>query len=206
MSEELIKFFGGSALFLAAVSWLIRSLITNRLSKDVEDFKSSLRHQSQLELQEAGHLLRISSLEHEHRVAALHEKRAVVIAKLYELLVEFIGAAESYANPAEFSGEPNKDEKAKILGEKASEFRRYFVTNRIYFPKQICNAIDNLWSEAISPVSKFSFWRKQEGAARNVSEAWFEAWDVMSKKVPPLLESIEDEFRSLIGVSVDTKI
>ena len=57
MSEELIKFFGGSALFLAAVSWLIRSLITHRLSKDVEDFKSILRHQSQLELQEAGHLL-----------------------------------------------------------------------------------------------------------------------------------------------------
>lgn len=203
MSEELIKFFGGSALFLGAVGWLIRSLITHRLEKDASDFKANLQHQSQIEIQEAGHLLRISSLEHEHRVASLQVKRAEVIAKLYELLVEFIGAAESYANPAEFPGEPSKDEKAKILGEKASEFRRYFVTNRIYFPKRICNAIDNLWAEAVGPVSKFSFWRKQEGAIKNATEAWFEAWDVMSKKVPPLLESIEDEFRSLIGVPVN---
>lgn len=202
LSEELIKFFGGTALFLTAVAWLIRSLITHRLTKDVTDFKSNLQHQSQLELQEAGHLLRISGLEHEHRVAALHEKRAEVIAKLYELLVEFIGAAESYANLAEFSGEPNKDEKAEILSEKASEFRRYFVTHRIYFPKRICSAIDNLWTEAVGPISKFSFWRKQTGAAKNASEAWFNAWDVMSKKVPPLLENIEDEFRSLIGVPV----
>ena len=206
MSEELIKFFGGSALFMAAAAWLIRSLITHRLSKDVEDFKANLQHQGQLEIQEAGHLLRISSLEHEHRVALLHEQRAEVISRLYELLVEFVAAAEGYANLMEYSGEPSKDEKAQILGEKASEFRRYFVTKRIYFPKRICSAIDNLWSEAIGPVSKFSFWRKQAGGDKNASEAWFEAWDVMSKKVPSLLESIEDEFRSLIGVPVDEKI
>jgi len=207
VTEELIKYLGSTALLLAAIAWLIRSLITHRLKKDVEDFKAEIQHQSQLSLQEAGHTLRVSSLEHEYRVATLQEKRAEVIAELYRLLVEFVGSAESYANPAEFSGEPSKDEKAEILGNKASEFRMYFVTNRIYFPKSICEAIDNLWSKAVGPITKYSFWRKQEEktnrGVRQATEAWGEVYDVMSKIIPPLLESIEDEFRTLMGVTTD---
>ena len=116
MTEEIIKFLGGTTLFLAVVGWLIRSLIYHRLSKDIENFKTELQHQSKINIQQ---------------VAILHTKRAEVIAELYRLLVEFVGAAESYTSLLEWKDEPNKDDKAETLGDIATEFHKYFIINKI---------------------------------------------------------------------------
>jgi len=189
MTGEIIKFFGGAALFLGAAAWLIRSLVSHRLSKDIENFKTELQHQSKLEIQQ---------------VAVLHTKRAEVIAELYRLLVEFVGSAESYASLVEWKGEPSKDEKAEQLGEIATEFRKYFVVNRIYFTKNTCSAVDELWLESLGPIRKYSFWRvredRSETDAVKAMEAWETATDTMTIKVPVLLATIEDEFRGLLGV------
>lgn len=122
------------------------------------------------------------------------------MAELYRLLVEFIGAAESYASPLEYSGDKSKDEKSEILGDIATQFRKYFVTNRIYFSKDVCNSVDNLWLESIGPIRKFSVWRSMGENSKETTEAWINADETMAKKIPALLEKIEDEFRDLLGV------
>ncbi|MDH2918415.1 MAG: hypothetical protein PXX73_04390 [Sideroxydans sp.] len=45
--EEVIKFIGGTAIVIATIAWLIKSLIGHLLSKDVEIFKSNLKYQSE---------------------------------------------------------------------------------------------------------------------------------------------------------------
>lgn len=40
--EEVIKFLGGTAIAVGAVAWLIKSLVSHLLGKDVEQFKSRL--------------------------------------------------------------------------------------------------------------------------------------------------------------------
>lgn len=51
--EEVIKFLGGTAIAIAAVAWLIKSLVSHLLGKDVEIFKSSLKY----EAEHSNHLL-----------------------------------------------------------------------------------------------------------------------------------------------------
>ena len=101
MTEEVVKFLGGTALVLAAVGWLVRSLIGHFLSKDVESFKHRLQSESTVELERLRHSLRLVASEHEKQIHLLQERRAEVIAELYARLIEFLGAAESFASLAE---------------------------------------------------------------------------------------------------------
>jgi hypothetical protein len=49
--EAIIKFLGGSALLLAAVAWLARSLIKLRIDKDLKEFEHSLKKRADDELE-----------------------------------------------------------------------------------------------------------------------------------------------------------
>ena len=105
MTEEVVKFLGGTAIAIAAIGWLVRSLIGHFLSKDVESFKQRLQSESTVELERLRHSLRLIASEREKQVHLLHERRAEVIAELYARLKEFVGAAGSFASLVEWKGE-----------------------------------------------------------------------------------------------------
>lgn len=208
---EIVTALGGTAILVGAVAWLTRSIIIHFLSKDVETFKQQLTHQSSLEIERVKHDLRLIAVEHEQRTALLHERRADVIAKLYQLLVEFLDAAESFAAVVEYSGESSKPEKAKTFNKKAFDFHQFFRANRIYFSEATCAAVDELFREVGSSISGFQLWlgisQTQERAMEKMDQAWSNAWDSIQKKVPPLLMIVQNEFRGILGVptSVETK-
>ena len=209
MAEEIIKFLGGAVIVVAAVGWLVRSLIAHFLSKDIELFKQRIQSESTVELERVKHELRLLASEHEKRVHLLQERRAETIAELYSKLIDFLGAAESFASPAEWSGEPSKEEKAKKLGEQAAAFRGYFLRNRIYFTKDICQKFEDLFQEVHGSALRFRMWlthaEDRDQSAAQLHEAWFAAWDVMKDKVPPLVAAIEGEFRTLLGVTPNSQ-
>jgi hypothetical protein len=206
--EDALKFVGGVAIALGAVAWLIRSLIQHVLSKDVETFKNQLRTQSDLELERLRHSLKLVAAEHEKRTHLLQERRAQVIAELYSKLMDFLGAAESFASLVEWSGEPSKDEKAAKLGDVAAGFHGYFIRHRIYFTPELCVKVDALFKEVHADMLSYRVWmahaKDRDGgrAAERMHDAWTKAWETMSNKAPPLTRAIEQEFRSLLGVNV----
>ena len=185
MTEEIIKILGGATILVAAVSWLFRSLTTHLLSKDIEIFRQQL-------------------VENQKRFGTLHEKRANIIEELYSKLIDFLGAAESFSHIAEWQGEPSKEEKAIILGEKAGEFRAYYLKNKIYFNKDICETIDSLFGEVYKKtlIYRVHLAHKKEGVgdSKLFTDAWMDAWKFMQDKSPVLLEAIQTEFRSILGV------
>ena len=210
MTEEVIKFLGGSALLLAAAAWLIRSLISHFLSKDVEGFKTQLQSQSAVTLERLRHDLRLVAAQHENQIQLLQERRAAVIAELYSKLIAFVGAAESFASLAEWSGEPSKEEKAKTLGEKAGDFREYFLRHKIYFTDDTCAKVESLWQEVHQASMKFRVRLAYSKSGSNstalkLDEAWDNAWTVMKDKAPLLVKAVEIEFRTLLGVTPEQK-
>lgn len=46
---ELIKFLGGASILIGAIAWLIKSLVSQYLSKDIETFKTKLKFESEHE-------------------------------------------------------------------------------------------------------------------------------------------------------------
>ena len=44
---EVIKFLGGTAIAISAVAWLIKSLTSHFLVKDIEAYKNKLKYESE---------------------------------------------------------------------------------------------------------------------------------------------------------------
>lgn len=206
--EDLLEILGTATILVGAVAWVVRSLAAHVLSRDVESFKERLRAESEAELERLRHSLRMIAAEHEKRAEILHQRRAEVIAELYSRLKRFVNAAGSFASYAEWKGEPSKEEKAAILGDKAAQFHEYYSENRIFFSENVCQKVDAVW-EKVHSVSvryrvRLAYAKDGDGRADSrVDEAWDEAWSAMKDEVPALVRAVEDEFRALLGVADD---
>ena len=206
---EIIKFFGGVTIALGFVAWLVRSLTTHLLGKDVEKFKLALQSSAAIELENLKHDLRLAGSAHEKQITILLERRASVIAELYRRLVDFIGYAESFVSYAEYSGEPSKPQKAILLSEKASDFRQYFLHHRIYFTEELCEKVAKVFDAVQVPAIRYRIWLRavEDGdqTGGKYQEAWTTAWESMKNEVPPLEITVREEFRNLLGVNVSTQ-
>jgi hypothetical protein len=204
MLEEIGKFVAATFVVSGILAWLIRSLVTHLLSKDVESYKQALQSQAGIELEKLKHELRLAATEHEKQVSLLHEKRAEVIAELHSKLIDFLGAAEVFVSHVEYEGDAPKSEKAKTLGEKAVAFHRYFIHHRIYFTEELCSKVKTLFDSITSPARTYRIWLDALERSATVTAEYQKAWDeavaAMNDKVPPLELAVRAEFRALLGV------
>lgn len=198
-------FVGGSAVLLGALAWLLRTWFNHGLSRDLANHAAALDRATQIEAARLQHDLELVAADVVKRTTLLNEKRAEVVAELYKRLVEFLFAAESFAAIAEYSGEPPKEEKAKILGDKAQQFHEYFHHHRIYFSEKLCDGLQELFRAVTGPTMSFRMWMRlaENNAGRSVEkyhESWDAAWKAIQEVVPPLRTKVEKEFRDLLGV------
>lgn len=204
MTAELYSFFGINALLVVAAAWLARTVIRQILNRDITRFQADLKQRYATELERTRADLRLANLDYEHRIASLNIKRGEVVAQLYELMVDFLEATEKYVSPVKFEGDPETEELGEILTRSANTFRKFYVKSRIYFSKEVCDVLDDLWKTIYDSVSKYSFWRTHIEYGRKDSkkelEAWQEAWSVMKNQIPEVTARIENEFRALLGV------
>lgn len=186
MLGDIIKFVGGSTVLLVMIAWLIRSIVTQYLSKDIEAFKSQLR---------------VQALEHEIRFARLHEKVAETIAKTYGKLQRIFDCLSRYVNIEQSSNDPLRTRYREELHQAYEDFQKYFRPRRIYLPHETaeriweaaCKLQDVEWTFSV-PLSAQPL---DQGEAH---AALMDAYKELQKRARPLLQLLEDEFRRLLGV------
>ncbi len=187
MAEELFKFVGGSAVLLAAVGWLIRSIILHSLNKDIEIHKETIRAEIA-------------------RSSRLHEERAIVIRDIYAYLVDLIEKTHSFVHPAEMIGEPSKEEKQELVLKALLKFKDHFEKNKIYLSPDLCKRIQEFADSFVNPAAKFATFKRMSKTdatgqiAKEFHDSWFEAFDKMEKDVPQARAALEDEFREIMGI------
>jgi hypothetical protein len=72
----------GSASAVAVAAYLGKTLVTQLLAKELESYRASLA----LDLEKTRHALQLLAAEHATRFERLHERRATVIADVYQRL------------------------------------------------------------------------------------------------------------------------
>jgi len=201
--EIIIASVGGSAALFAIMGWLAKSLLSQFLTKDIENHKAKLKYESEIELTKFRNEIEKTAFEHQIRFSKLHEKRAEVLASLYKLLVESIWLTRSLASPAEWVGEPSKNEKYADAMNKLGEFFRFFDQHRIYIPENLCPLIDDFIDKLRSPSIElgvyFRIERPNERTLKEKQEAWDRAWDSAKNDVPKTRQELEREFRTILG-------
>jgi hypothetical protein len=205
--QTILLAFGGNAVLLAVLGWLAKSFVQQLLSKDIEQFKTTLAAESAAATEHLKHELQLVTVEHQIRFSKLHEKRAEVIASLYGLLVEAYWATQGFVSIAEWAGEPSKKEKYTTALNKTAEFYQYFDKNRIYLPEVVCKLLDqfvrNMRKEAIGFGVYVSYEDSQlpDHAVRQKFEAWQKAWEYFENEVPKARSVLENELRRILGAS-----
>lgn len=207
--QTILLALGGNAALLAVLGLLGKSLLEKLIARDTKRFETDLKAKSDAAIEHLRSDLQIRSIEHQVRFSRLHEKRAAVIAELYEHLVETLWEAESFLSPAEWAGEPNKKEKHRIAMTKLVEFYRYFDKHRIYLPEEICSSLEALLLKVRFHVIGFGVYVPYVDESLNdhtreeKEKAWNEGWDAIKNQVPQARKVLEAEFRTLLGATTD---
>jgi hypothetical protein len=206
--KGVITSVGGATAAIGAVAWIVRSLLSQVLSreleaykqillKDLESHKQNLKAEADRELAHLSTRLQIAAARERTRFDLLHQRRAEVVAKVYSLTFKVHRAARSFTRPMEWSNEPSKQEKFKELGEVGNELGVYFGENRIYFPEGTCISFDDFYKKI--QIATQAMYDDLNPAAPRKTDAWSEAWKTVSQDVPPMLAKLEAQFREILG-------
>jgi hypothetical protein len=131
----ILSWLAVSSTLFGALAWFTRSVIGHLLSRDLERFKANLEY---------------AALEHQIQFSHLHEKRAAVVAELYEKLLP---AKQSFAvlKQSEAKDFSEKDRKlAHTILESCLEAFRYTQQHALIstkpslrkFRQQACSSLE----------------------------------------------------------------
>jgi hypothetical protein len=207
--QTVLLAFGGNAALLAVLGLLGKSILDKLIVRDTKQFEVDLKAKSDATIEHLKNELQLKTIEHQVRFSRLHEKRAAVIAELYGHLVEALWEAESFLSPMEWAGEPNKREKHKTAMNKLVDLYRYFDKHRIYLPTELCASLEKLVVEVRSHVINFGVYggfdekTLNERTYKEKDKAWNSGWHAIKNQIPLARQSLEDEFRSLLGAAAN---
>ncbi len=187
------------------LGWLARSFGTQILAKDLERFRSDSQAQLAGTSEKLKHELALATLEHQIRFSRLHERRAEVVANLYELLVEAEWAASSLVSPTQWSDEPSKREKYVSAMRKAAEFYKQFEKSRIYLPDSLCSQLESYHNDLRHEVIDFGIYTTIDvdvmtnATAEKMHDAWIRAAKYFETAAPVARKALEAELRAMLG-------
>jgi hypothetical protein len=183
--QAILIAFGGQAALLLAFAWLMKTLISNQLSKDADAFRSSLQ---------------MAAVEHQVRYSKLHERRAVVIARLYRLLLEAADAAKTFA------ANPNDKTLGNEQWKQHVQLYRFFHINKIYLPSTLCGLLENyervLRHSVVFLKVYMSVEQPNPQMIEQQNKVLREAWQAIETDLPSIMRELEKEFRKLLGVEL----
>ena len=201
--EFIISFLGGSAILLTAVAWLMRSLVTQLLAKDIENHKSKLQFESQMEVTKFKAQIEKTAFEHKVIFSRLHDKRAEVIAELYSKIAILYREMTVFIKMALACEEAARKNKLKKLWQVVNDFRDIYERNKIFLNANVCLKIEKLDNAMSVPVSKLVMHLEMYEQNNDISPV-FEAWKEGEQKIEEIVnvvkKELEDEFRETLGV------
>ena len=196
----------GNAAVVAVLGWLAKSFLEGVVARDIKRFESELKAKADATIENLKSQLQLRLVEHQIKLAKLHEKRATIIAEMNSVLAEAMWEAESFLSPMEFAGEPGKREKHMAAMTRLTEFFRYFDKNRIYLPVPLCQSMEKLVRDVRQHVIKFGVYVHLEErepllahTQKEKTDAWLAGWEALSTQVPAVRAQLEEEFRALLA-------
>lgn len=185
------------------IAYSIKTLIESFFQKSVKYYEK------QLELKQETHRLEINkSLEayktelnlFNQKISDLNSKRLEILATLYEYIADAdmrmrIMTARIKAVTPNF--EKEEEERIITAGQAYDKFLDFYNKKKIFFSKQSCKLIDNLLTEYHSIHWDYTFAKRWDVDDKKMA---VDAGKRIQEMTPKVLETLQDDFRELLGV------
>jgi hypothetical protein len=202
--KQFLLTLGGTAVAVAAVAWLARSIITHWLSKDVEVYKTRLQAESAVALERIRSELQILAARRNIEYSRIHEKRLEIIAELVSKISAFHERVSAYVSEVEWGGAPSKEERRKLTAEAFADFNKYFIPRRFFLPKPTVQKVEafraGLYKTSVDFMFYVEYPREHKTDLNKDVDVWTQASDYTLKEAPKLIADLEDEFRNILGI------
>lgn len=218
MLETITASILSSAFVTGLLLWLVRSWISERLKNAIryeydqklESHKIQIRHESERELEHIRAELQIDAERRSIQYSKIFTEIAETVAGTYERLVTAKDAVASYVSLIEWNGEPSKGEKRKVAGKALQDFIDYFKIKKIYLPNETAQKVEEFTGGLRDITIDFMHGVERGRDERRLKlgedvDTWQKAHEYMTKEVPSVLNALEEEFRSILGVSQSSK-
>jgi hypothetical protein len=198
----ILSVFGSSAVFFGAAAWLTRSLVTHRLSKDVEKFKAELSLQQTLAIERTRADLQRLLKEHEIKYERLHTYRAERVAELYQHIVETNDAVEACLEAFEEIPDKMRFDLAAEAIKRADRLAEYVTRNQIYFSRSLARELRELYTCLLDVGIQYKMYCEDKRQNKDCSDFVNLLGEVRTDTLGAL-RTTEEEFRKLLGVEQD---
>jgi len=192
----LLQNVGAFAIASGLLAWLLKKLVSQFLSRDLETFKADLKRAHAVEIENLKSDLRAASFEHETRFARLHETRAKIVAELYKRLVQAEDAIRILRTEVQFAEQKEREKLFVDVGLQTSELVQFFEERRIYFDEAVCRLMD----KQILNVSRAWLYGMPFTVSTGLREQAQKHLDQLANAIPLVRQAIEAEMREMLGV------
>ncbi len=186
-----------------AIAWLVKAITTHRLGLDAERFKEGLQRSADAFRSE----LSVDSHRRNTVFSRLHEHRAEVIAELYAAIADAEIATRNYLVPFGASEPPEGKTPSDMVIEPLRALMRSADAHRIWFTPETCERIDGVVSKLRYAYNTAAIGghAAQRRASEQTDKMLLDAWAAVSEMVPALRQALEADFRSLLGVEIESE-
>lgn len=177
----------GNTLVIGALGFFGKSLITQLLQRDIKRFEIDLQK---------------SYYEHQVRFGHIHEKRALIIADLYKMIVGISDLVRKYIIRM------TSDEKGfNEISYNIDKLRLFFESHKIYFESSLSDKIDEfikiLWEPSVYVHAYGNL--DNPHLIKEKNEKLQKAIETIDKNgvLVKVTEELANDFRRLIGVEIE---
>jgi predicted metal-dependent phosphoesterase TrpH len=190
-------------VLLGAAAWLIRTVLTHKLTRDADAFRIQLKADADMEIERLKNSLQMVAAEHQVRFSKLHEKRAEVIAELYKRLEDVHWHGRMFVLTSENNPTPAQQEEFDKTAQQVFDLTLFVEQHRIYLPESVCVLLDKFVGDVRGNVYAAGIFGRikypNDQTLRQSQDAFTKAYEEFEKDIPEARRAVEIAFRKILG-------
>ena len=210
--KSWLKELGKEVAKLSTVEQL--TLLKEEVKKDfnekIETYKTKLSEELAIKIEPLKSELAKNNITHQIQFGYLHQERSKVVLELYKKLQELHSAMvnwTAFMQPIIENAEKESQDRTDRVNLAISDFKNYYIINKLFFSKSFCEFIDLVFKEYWDKGWEFGYSQERIKSGQ-LSEEYFKHYsDEMSKisreikeNLPKKIEEIEERFRKILNV------
>jgi len=200
--ESVVAALCANALVLAALTYLVKSIMTHRLNKDLLEFKRTLESSAQREIEAYKAGLEKERLRLQISYGGIFEKQAETVLTLYKNILSLERSASAAVN----SFEPVAERK-QAFHHAWNEIYDSYDEHRILLPQKIDEMLSHFIVRMrrsvfeVANVDARDLTRVTEDEYKRLMDRQDKAYEIIESELPALKEKLIENMRDTVGVA-----
>jgi hypothetical protein len=200
---SVLQSVGTFAVASGALAWLVKTLVSQGLSKDLEAFKASLARETERFKAE----LEAVEFEHRTKFSKLHDRVEAAVIDLNDKFFDAARSVHRLSLSVGFAGDPPRAEMLAAAQRRVAEAADACRKHGLFFSPEVDNQLNAAFESILAAarlhevLSEMPFTPGEPTSAGHVRKKTHDdAAVIVRDQVWPAMKQLRGEFRRLLGV------